>query len=93
MSSEDILAKLGLDARQVRKAFNTPEPPPFEERDLSGKRYLMGNDQKRMQRRLQLYEGFMIAKFVEGYHPGTIGRVLACSEESVRIRLRRAGFF
>ncbi len=91
--TDPTLEKLGLTAEQVRKAFGTPEPPPFENRDLSGKNYLNGKDQKRMQRRLKLYEAFISVRFLEGYHPGTIGRILACSEESVRVRLRKAGFF
>tara|TARA_R100000152_G_C6782121_1_gene218524 strand:- start:8995 stop:9276 length:282 start_codon:yes stop_codon:yes gene_type:complete len=91
--SDEILAKLGLTADQVRKALGTPEPPPFVNRDLSDKNYLSGSDQLRMQRRLRFYEGFISAKFLEGYHPGTLGRILACSEESIRVRLRKAGFF
>jgi len=89
----DVLAKLGLTRYQVVKALGTPELPPFENKDLSGKRYLNANDQLRMKRRLQIYEGFILARYCEGYHPGTIGRILACSEESVRVRLRKAGFF
>jgi len=93
VSAESILKKLGLNVWQVRRALGTPEPPPFEEKDLSGKKYLMGYDQKRIQRRLKIYEGFMIARFLEGWHPRTVGTLLNCSEEAVRIRLRKAGFF
>lgn len=89
----EVLSKLGLTVEQVRKAFGTPEPPAFENKDLTGKNYLNGKDQKRMQRRLKIYEGFMVVRFIEGYHPGTIGRIMNCSEESVRVRLRKAGFF
>lgn len=91
--TDKTLDKLGLTVEQVRAAFGTPEPPPFENRDLSGTNYLTGTDQKRIQRRLKRYEAFISVRFVEGYHPGTIGRILACSEESVRVRLRKAGFF
>ncbi len=84
----EVLAKLGLTVDEVRRALGTPRP--YVEKP---KGYLSGKDQLRMQRRLCLYEGFMYARFVEGYHPGTIGRILSCSEESVRIRLRRGGFF
>ena len=84
-----VLEKLGLTREEVVEAFGTkpPEAEPVE------RRYLQANDQLRMQRRLRLYEGFILARFIEGYHPGTIGRILACSEESVRVRLRKAGFF
>jgi len=89
----EVLKNLGLTVEEVREAFGTPEPDTSKNRDGSSKRYLNANDQLRMKRRLQLYEGFILARFSEGYHPGTIGRILACSEESVRVRLRRAGFF
>ena len=91
--TDPVLTKLGLTAEQVRKAFGTPEPPPFTNRDLSGKNYLNGRDQQRIHRRLQIYEGFIYARYIEGYHPGTIGRILNVSEEAVRTRIRNQNIF
>jgi DNA-directed RNA polymerase specialized sigma24 family protein len=86
----DILDALGLTAEQVRAALGTPDPKPLKPPRTN---YLNAHDQARIHRRLQLYEGFIYAKFIEGYHPGTLARVLNVSEEAVRTRLRRANLF
>ena len=92
----DILASLGLTADQVRKALGTeppkrPSPPKLPPKPPP--KYLNAHDQARAHRRLKLYEGFIHARFLEGYHPGTIARVLNVSEEAVRARLRKADYF
>lgn len=85
----EVLKKLGLTPEQVRKAFGVEAPPPFRNRKLDGTNYHSAAEQRRMRRRLKVYEGWMLSRFLEGYHPGTISRILGCSEESVRIRLRK----
>ncbi|MAT87247.1 MAG: hypothetical protein CL532_01670 [Aestuariivita sp.] len=87
-----MLKRIGLTREQVRAALGLSDAEQVGNRE-SERKYLNANDQLRMKRRLQIYEGFIMARYLEGYHPGTIGRILACSEESVRIRLRKAGFF
>ena len=92
----DILTKLGLTKEQVRGALGSePLQEEFadETPELSPKNYLFAHDQRRIRTRLRLYEGFIYARFEEGYHPGTIARLLSVSEETVRSRLRKGGFF
>lgn len=87
--SVDLLEKLGLTAEQVRAAFGTRKSTTAVDR----KNYLYAHDQRRIRTRLKAYEGFIYARFEEGLHPGTIARLLSVSEEAIRSRLRKAGFF
>jgi DNA-directed RNA polymerase specialized sigma24 family protein len=85
----EVLEKLGLTAEQVRAAFGTKR----EKVVIDRKNYLYAHDQRRIRMRLRAYEGFIYARFEEGLHPGTIARLLSVSEEAIRSRLRKAGFF
>ena len=85
----EVLEKLGLTAEQVRAAFGTKR----EKVVIDRKNYLYAHDQRRIRTRLKAYEGFIYARFEEGLHPGTIARLLSVSEEAIRSRLRKAGFF
>ena len=80
-----VLKKLGLTVEEVREMCGT-EPPP------AAKNYLSAEDQKRARKKLKLYDKFIYARYEEGYSPSTIAKVLGVSDESVRSRLRRAGF-
>ena len=42
---------------------------------------------------MKTYTTFIVARYLEGWHPGTISRILSVSEESVRRTLRRTGIF
>ena len=85
----ELLEKLGLTAEQVREALGTQR----ERVVIDRKNYLYAHDQRRIRTRLRAYEGFIYARFEEGLHPGTIARLLSVSEEAIRSRLRKAGFF
>ena len=87
--SNPILEKLGLTADEVRTAFNveTPEDKPKQ------KGYLFRHDQLRMNRRMKRWETLVYARFLGGMHPKIIAGCLGVSEETVRVRLRAAGFF
>jgi hypothetical protein len=82
-----ILSKLGLTAKQVRELCGGKEPPP------AAKNYLSAENQRRMRKRLKIYDKFIYARYEEGYHPDLIAKVLGVSGESVKSRLRKAGFF
>lgn len=89
-----VLQKIGLTKEEVSKAAGLPGIPTIDAgvvRDHSS--YLYGTDQKRMRKRMQTYETFIIARYLEGWHPGTISRLLSVSEESVRSRLRKFHVF
>lgn len=89
MGNDDshILKKVGLTASQVREMTGNKGTPP------AAKKYLSADDQKRMRKRLKVYEGFIFARYEEGYHPDTIAKLIGVSGESVKRRLRAAGFF
>ena len=84
-----ILEKLGLTADEVRTAFNvnTPKEKP------KPKGYLFRHDQMRMSKRMKRWETMVYARFLGGMHPKVIAGCLGVSEETVRVRLRAAGFF
>lgn len=84
-----ILNKLGLTAEEVRAAFNVKSP----EEKPKPKGYLFRHDQKRMSRRMRRWETMVYARFLSGMHPSVIAGCLGVSEETVRVRLRSAGFF
>jgi len=84
-----LLDKLGLTAEEVRAAFGVE--PPEEKKKPKG--YLYRHDQMRMNRRMSRWESMVFARFVGGMHPQTIAGCLGVSEETVRVRLRAAGFF
>ena len=87
----DALKTVGLTKEQVMELTGKAPPETVEEADE--KKYLEAEDQRRIRRRLKLYAPFIIARYAEGYHPGTIARLMSVSEESIRSRLRRAGVF
>lgn len=91
----EILKKLGLTKEQVRQALGMPESPVIQVTTTSdpSRKYLYGSDQKRMRRRMKEYETFIAARYLEGWHPGSIARILNVSEESVRSRLRKLKMF
>ena len=91
----NVLKKLGLTAEQVRASVGLPESPVLEAEIVRApkKKYLFGDDQKRMRRRMKVYETFILARYLEGWHPGTISRLLSVSEESIRSRLRKHDIF
>ena len=85
-----LMEKVGLTPDRVREmcgGLNKETPPP------AAKNYLSSEDQKRVRKRLKLYDKFIYARYEEGYHPDIIAKVLGVSGESVKARLRKAGFF
>ena len=88
------LEKVGLTKEQVKKALGFPESPVLQvEIKAPPKKCLYGSDQKRMRNRMKAYETFIVARYLEGWHPGTISRLLSVSEESIRSRLRKHEIF
>jgi DNA-binding NarL/FixJ family response regulator len=84
-----VLEKLGLTAEEVRVAFGVKE----EKKEPTKKGYLFRPDQKRMNDRMKFWNRMVYARFASGMHPKTIAAALGVSEETVRVRLRRSGFF
>ena len=84
-----ILEDLGLTAEEVRCAFGIREEKP--EPDKKG--YLFRHEQKRMTQRMKKWDSMIYARFSSGMHPKIIAGCLGVSEETVRVRLRRSGFF
>lgn len=84
-----ILEKLGLTAEEVRSAFNVKPP----EEEFKPKGYLFRHDQKRMSLRMKRWKNMVYSRFLGGMHPKIIAGCLGVSEETVRVRLRAAGFF
>ena len=84
-----ILTDLGLTSEEVRAAFGIKkkEKPPEK------KGYLFRPDQQRMIQRMKKWDGLVYARFEQGMHPRTIAQCLGVSEETVRVRLRKSGFF
>jgi len=88
-SPELILKELGLSVEEVRSAFSVKPPTkPKPKRN-----YLYSYGQKMIRKRVKDYEGMMFSRFVQGMPPATIANILSVSEETVRLRLRKAGFF
>lgn len=86
----NVLEKLGLTKEEVRHAFGLKEEkPPAPEK----KGYLFRPDQKRMSERMKFWDSLVYARFASGMHPKIIAGCLGVSEETVRVRLRRSGFF
>lgn len=86
-----ILNTLGLTKEEVSSFFNTKESTdPTTEADRN---YLLAVDQKRIRRRLKENMPFILARFIEGYKPRLISKMMGVSEESVRGRLRKLGVF
>lgn len=88
-SPEVILKELGLNVDEVRSAFNVAPPVKTKPK----KNYLYSYGQKKIRKRVKDYEGMMFSRFVQGMSPATIANILSVSEETVRLRLRKAGFF
>ena len=86
-----VLESLGLTADEVRSKLGGRKPDA-EECSVEH-RYLQAEGQRRMRERLKKYTGFIYSRFLEGYSPKHISSMLAVSEESVRSRLRKNGFF
>ena len=84
-----ILDKLGLSAEEVRMAFNVKEPVTKSRK----KNYLFRHDQKKMNLRMKRWKNMVYARFLAGMHPKDIAGSIGVSEETVRVRLRAAGFF
>lgn len=85
-----VLQKLGLTKEEVRAAFGV-ETPDHEKPKKKG--YLFLADQRKMRRRMQRYSNLVYARFLMGVSPAVIAGCLGVSEETVRVRLRKAGFF
>lgn len=85
-----VLEKLGLSVDEVRAAFSL-ETPESEKPKKKG--YLFLADQKKMKRRMKSYSNMIFARFEAGMSPTIIAGVLGVSEETVRVRLRRSGYF
>ena len=85
-----VLESLGLIAEEVRKKLGSKEPDAEE---MPTPKYLQGEGQRKMRKRLKDHTGFIFSRFLEGYTPKTISNMLHVSEESVRSRLRKSGFF
>jgi hypothetical protein len=84
-----ILTKLGLTPEEVRASFGLEGPEEVE----SGKNYLFRRDQHRMRHRMKFWNGLVYARYMSGMHPSVIAGCLGVSEETVRVRLRKSGFF
>ncbi len=84
-----ILDELGLTAEEVRAAFSVQKPKESSKK----KGYLFRHEQKRMNKRMKDWEQMIYARFVSGMHPKIIAGCLGVSEETVRVRLRKSGFF
>ncbi len=84
-----ILDELGLTAEEVRAAFSVQKPKESSKK----KGYLFRHEQKRMNKRMKDWERMIYARFVSGMHPKIIAGCLGVSEETVRVRLRKSGFF
>lgn len=85
-----ILNTLGLTREEVSDFFKTKGSVTQTEED---KNYLLAVDQKRIRRRLKENMPFIITRFVEGYKPKLIAKMMGVSEESIRGRLRKLGVF
>ena len=60
---------------------------------VKSKNYLDAESQKRIRRRLSMYNSFIVARFIEGYSPNHIAMIMSVSEESIRSRIRKADLF
>jgi len=87
-----VLESLGLTADEVRSELGGREPKETKP-EAGSHKYLQAEGQKRMRARLKRYAGFIYSRFLEGYSPKHIASMLGVSEESVRSRLRKSGFF
>ena len=85
-----VLESLGLTAEDVREQLGSRKPEA-DQRDVP--KYLQGEGQRRMRKRLKAHTEFIFSRFLEGYSPKHISNMLCVSEESVRSRLRKIGFF
>lgn len=85
-----VLDKLGLSADEVRAAFSLETPESQKPRK---KGYLFLADQKKMKKRMRFYSNMIFARFEAGHSPTIIAGILGVSEETVRVRLRRNGYF
>ena len=86
------LKKVGLTKDEVTKLVGLPNIGGVSAK-VTSNNYLCGTDQRRIRRRMKEYRTFILARFLEGWHPGTISRILSVSEESVRVVLRKHGLF
>lgn len=89
LKKSKVLENLGLTAEEVRCAFGIREVNT--EPDKKG--YLFRHEQKRMTKRMKRWDSLIYARFASGMHPKIIAGCLGVSEETVRVRLRRSGFF
>lgn len=83
------LDKLGLTPEEVRAAFTVEQPKEPTQK----KGYLFRHEQKRMNKRMKDWEYMIYARFATGMHPKLIAGCLGVTEETVRVRLRKSGFF
>lgn len=91
-----ILSSLGLDKELVKKLSKANAPKEGSQVyniQTDPKNYLYAVDQRRIRRRLNSSDRFIMVRFFEGYKPKTIAKMLGVSEESVRSRLRKKGAF
>jgi hypothetical protein len=89
----NILQNLGLTKEEVVRAVGLPLAPGIGVGVVNPSRYLYGSDQQRIRRRMREYSDFIIVRYLEGWHPGTIARLLSVSEESIRGTLRKRKVF
>jgi DNA-directed RNA polymerase specialized sigma24 family protein len=85
-----VLDNLGLTREEVRAAFSIPTP---EAEKPTSKGYLFLHDQRKMKKRMKSYSNMIFARFEAGLSPTIIAGILGVSEETVRVRLRRDGYF
>lgn len=85
-----VLDKLGLSRDEVRAAFSIPTP---EHEKPKSKGYLFLHEQRRMKKRMKIYSNMIFARFEAGMSPADIAGILGVSEETVRVRLRKNGYF
>lgn len=88
-----VLKKIGLTRQEVRDTIGFPQEPFVDGCRIVTNNYLCGTDQKRIRRRMKEYTPYVVARYLEGWHPGTISRLLGVSEESVRGTLRKTKVF
>lgn len=86
---DPVLEELGLSPEEVRAAFGLD----IQNEPVKKKGYLYRHDQKKMTKRMELWKGMIYARFISGMHPAWIAGCIGVSEETVRVRLRKSGFF
>ncbi len=80
----------------VKKFSEKPQVPQVidvKNCNEEARNYLYAIDQRRIRRRLNSGEKFILSRFYEGYKPKRIAQMMGVSEESIRSRLRKRDVF